>query len=302
MDEAIARPARSPVARRGRRAPGRCSSSRTGRPTVLDRRRRTPRPTSLIDRRARAPRAEATLARSSSSRPRTRRSGPTRSTRSPDGPAATRCSCSSCSTPSARPGRSSRCRTRSSRSSRRRSTAWRRPTGRSCATRPSSGASFDPDAARRGRPRRRRPRRRGVGRGSGRSRGASRPACCASGTPSSATPRTRACPIDVAARCTTGSARPSRRARATSLDEEVGVLALHFHEAQRWDKSWRYGRQAGDRAMTIYAIADASRFYELSLEAGQRLRSVGARSWRTCTCAGAMHWISWADTTRPTER
>ena len=59
-------------------------------------------------------------------------------------------------------------------------------------------------------------------------------------------------------------------------DEEVGVLALHFHEAQRWDKTWRYGRQAADRAMTIYAIADASRFYELSLEAGQRLRSVGA--------------------------
>ena len=33
-----------------------------------------------------------------------------------------------------------------------------------------------------------------------------------------------------------------------NLDEVVGILALHFHEAQRWDKAWRYCRQAADRA------------------------------------------------------
>lgn len=63
----------------------------------------------------------------------------------------------------------------------------------------------------------------------------------------------------------------------STTDEEVGTLALHFHEAQRWDKAWRYARQAGDRAMKVYAIADASRFYERALAAGRRLRAVQGR-------------------------
>ena len=56
----------------------------------------------------------------------------------------------------------------------------------------------------------------------------------------------------------------------------MAVLGLHFHEAQRWDKAWTYCRQAAERAMTIYAIADASRFYELALSAGRHLRAVQA--------------------------
>ena len=59
-----------------------------------------------------------------------------------------------------------------------------------------------------------------------------------------------------------------------SLDEEVGALALHFHEAQQWDKAWEYCRQAGDRAMEIYANVEAARFYERAAAAGRRLRSV----------------------------
>ena len=62
-----------------------------------------------------------------------------------------------------------------------------------------------------------------------------------------------------------------------STEEEVATLALHFHEAQRWDKSWTYCRQAGDRAMRVYANADASRFFARALVAGRRLRSVPAR-------------------------
>ncbi len=61
-----------------------------------------------------------------------------------------------------------------------------------------------------------------------------------------------------------------------SLEEEVGTLALHFYEAQRYDKAWGYCRQAGDRAMEIYANVDAARFYERAVSAGRRLRHVSA--------------------------
>ena len=61
-----------------------------------------------------------------------------------------------------------------------------------------------------------------------------------------------------------------------SLDEEIPSLALHYHEAQRWDKAWRFCREAGDRAMSIYANVDATRFYARALLAARRLRSVTA--------------------------
>ena len=61
-----------------------------------------------------------------------------------------------------------------------------------------------------------------------------------------------------------------------SLDEEIASLALHYHEAQRWDKAWQFCRDAGDRAMGIYANVEATRFYRRALIAGRRLRSVTA--------------------------
>ncbi len=61
-----------------------------------------------------------------------------------------------------------------------------------------------------------------------------------------------------------------------SLEEEIGVLAFHYHEAQRWDKAWRFCREAGDRAMAVYANLDATRFYDKALTAGRRLRGVGS--------------------------
>ncbi len=60
-------------------------------------------------------------------------------------------------------------------------------------------------------------------------------------------------------------------------EDEAGSLSFHFHAAQVWDKAWHYSRVAGDRAMRIYASADASRYYERALLAGRRLRSVPAR-------------------------
>ena len=59
-----------------------------------------------------------------------------------------------------------------------------------------------------------------------------------------------------------------------SLDEELGALAMHFHEAQRYDKAWTYCRHAGDRAKRIFANADAEKFYERAATAGRRMRSV----------------------------
>jgi class 3 adenylate cyclase/tetratricopeptide (TPR) repeat protein len=59
-------------------------------------------------------------------------------------------------------------------------------------------------------------------------------------------------------------------------DDETGVLAIHYSEAQRWDKAWRFSLEAGDRAMEIYANVEATRFYARALAAGRRLRSVAA--------------------------
>jgi predicted ATPase len=59
-----------------------------------------------------------------------------------------------------------------------------------------------------------------------------------------------------------------------SLDEEIGALALHYYEAQRWDKAWEFYRKAADRAMGMYANVEAIRSYERALVAGRRLRKV----------------------------
>ena len=55
-------------------------------------------------------------------------------------------------------------------------------------------------------------------------------------------------------------------------DDEIGVLAIHYFEGQSWDKAWRFAREAGDRALAVYANAEATRFYERALEAGRRRR------------------------------
>ncbi len=57
-----------------------------------------------------------------------------------------------------------------------------------------------------------------------------------------------------------------------SVEEEVATLAIHYLEAQRWDKAWTYNRMAGERAARVYANADAARFYERALLAGRKRR------------------------------
>jgi class 3 adenylate cyclase/tetratricopeptide (TPR) repeat protein len=57
-----------------------------------------------------------------------------------------------------------------------------------------------------------------------------------------------------------------------SVEEEIPSLALHYYEAQRWDKAWSYTRLAGERAARVYANADAARFYSEALSAVRHLR------------------------------
>ena len=57
-----------------------------------------------------------------------------------------------------------------------------------------------------------------------------------------------------------------------SPDDEIGILAIHYFEGQSWEKAWRFAKEAGDRALSVYANAEATRFYERALEAGRRRR------------------------------
>ena len=57
-----------------------------------------------------------------------------------------------------------------------------------------------------------------------------------------------------------------------SPDDDIGILAIHYYEGQSWDKAWRFAKEAGDRALSVYANAEATRFYERALEAGRRRR------------------------------
>lgn len=62
----------------------------------------------------------------------------------------------------------------------------------------------------------------------------------------------------------------------TTADESVLALALHYFEANRYNKAWQYCRLAGDRARAIAAHVEARRFYERALAAGRRRRDVSS--------------------------
>jgi class 3 adenylate cyclase/tetratricopeptide (TPR) repeat protein len=64
---------------------------------------------------------------------------------------------------------------------------------------------------------------------------------------------------------------------ANSLEDEAATLALHFSAAERRDKTWHYGRMAGDRARDVAANVEAARLYELALAAGRHVRRVTPR-------------------------
>ena len=65
------------------------------------------------------------------------------------------------------------------------------------------------------------------------------------------------------------------------------------HEGQRWDKAWRFSREAGDRAMAVFANVEAGRFFERALAAGRPgFVLVDTRSeaaWAAGRVPGAIH-------------
>jgi len=62
-----------------------------------------------------------------------------------------------------------------------------------------------------------------------------------------------------------------------ALEDEAATLALHFSAAGRREKTWQYGRIAGDRARALAANVEAMRLYELALAAGRHVRGVRRR-------------------------
>jgi tetratricopeptide (TPR) repeat protein len=66
-------------------------------------------------------------------------------------------------------------------------------------------------------------------------------------------------------------------ATADGLEDEAATLALHFFAAGRRDKTWVYGRMAGDRARALAANVEAARLYELALAAARYVRGVSRR-------------------------
>ena len=57
-------------------------------------------------------------------------------------------------------------------------------------------------------------------------------------------------------------------------NEEAALLSLHFHEAHRFEQSWRYAVLAGDRAAAGYANVVASELYARALEAAEHLPAI----------------------------
>ena len=57
-------------------------------------------------------------------------------------------------------------------------------------------------------------------------------------------------------------------------DEQAELLSLHFFNAERYEKAWRYSRLAGDRAEAKYALVDAGDLYRRALQAVRHLPAV----------------------------
>jgi class 3 adenylate cyclase/tetratricopeptide (TPR) repeat protein len=60
------------------------------------------------------------------------------------------------------------------------------------------------------------------------------------------------------------------REPATASGENAEMLSLHFYQARRYQKAWRYSRLAAERALAVYAHVETARFYERAVDAGRR--------------------------------
>ena len=57
---------------------------------------------------------------------------------------------------------------------------------------------------------------------------------------------------------------------ADDLEEQYGALARHFSEGEAWERAYRYGRLAGERAAQTYANGEAVTNYTMAMEAAER--------------------------------
>jgi len=61
-------------------------------------------------------------------------------------------------------------------------------------------------------------------------------------------------------------------AACTEHPEEFSeLLSLHYFQAKRWSRAWRFSQMAGNRAREIYANHEAAAFYQRGLIAARRL-------------------------------
>jgi class 3 adenylate cyclase/tetratricopeptide (TPR) repeat protein len=58
-------------------------------------------------------------------------------------------------------------------------------------------------------------------------------------------------------------------------DGTAELLSFHFFNAQRYAEAWRYSLTAAESAVSRYANADATRFYERALESAKRVDDLG---------------------------
>jgi tetratricopeptide (TPR) repeat protein len=54
----------------------------------------------------------------------------------------------------------------------------------------------------------------------------------------------------------------------------AGTLAMHFSIAGDLERTWRYARQAAERAAQAYSNADAARLYQMALDAARKLPEI----------------------------
>ena len=79
------------------------------------------------------------------------------------------------------------------------------------------------------------------------------------------------------------------------VDEDAGILSLHYLIAGDNGSAWRYATVAGRHAAGVYAYVEAARLYARALEAGRRLDDVGPRELVTVQRALGDAWYQAAE-------
>src|SRR5208283_4543571 len=62
-----------------------------------------------------------------------------------------------------------------------------------------------------------------------------------------------------------------RLAAGDRPDEFAETLSLHYFQAQSYEEAWTYSLVAAERALAVYANAEAAQFFERALAASRRL-------------------------------